>query len=173
MKKNNAPEATGPMRRMLPVQLRATGNEDGSPRTIQGHGAVFGQLSEDLGGFREIIHPGAFDGVVERSDICCLVGHDPDKILGRCTNGTGANLSVVVDEAGLAYTCTPSDTQYARDLIANLDCGNITQSSFAFDVDWSKEGPASEGGPTSGSIPPVANGCCTFTGSRRCTTSAR
>jgi HK97 family phage prohead protease len=61
--------------------------EDGT-RIIRGHGSVFNSLSEDLGGFREIIHTGAFDEALGKSDIRCLINHDANLILGRNTSGT-------------------------------------------------------------------------------------
>jgi len=44
-------------RRCVTVELRASA-EDG--RRLEGYAVVFGSMSEDLGGFREIIEPGAF-----------------------------------------------------------------------------------------------------------------
>ena len=39
----------------------------------------------------------------------------------------------------MAYECTLPDTQAGRDLAVSLDRGDITQSSFAFTMDWSDE----------------------------------
>ena len=49
---------------------------------VMGHAAIFNTLSEDLGGFRERIEPGAFDGVLE-NDVRAYFNHDPNYLLGR------------------------------------------------------------------------------------------
>lgn len=126
-KKNN-----GISRRSMPFEYRMEETEDGA-RVIRGHGSVFDSLSEDLGGFREIIHTGAFDDALANSDIRCLINHDANLILGRNTSGT---LEVGIDDEGLYYNCSLPDTTYARDLSVSLDRGDITQSSFAFTMDW-------------------------------------
>jgi len=43
----------------FPVEIRAE-KAEGEKKKIRGHAAVFNVLSEDLGGFREKIAPGAF-----------------------------------------------------------------------------------------------------------------
>lgn len=98
---------------------------------IVGHGSVFNSMSENLGGFREIILPGAFDDVL-KDDVRALVNHNSDKILGRTKSNT---LVLTVDEKGLHYEITPPDTSYANDLLMSLERGDITQSSFGFIVD--------------------------------------
>ncbi|MDE9475550.1 HK97 family phage prohead protease, partial [Xenorhabdus bovienii] len=92
---------------------------------------VFNSRSEPLWGFREIIKPGAFDEVLN-DDVRGLFNHDPNFILGRSAAGT---LTVSVDERGLQYTIQAPDTQTIRDLVlAPMQRGDITQSSFAFRV---------------------------------------
>lgn len=108
------------------------------PTRIIGYGSVFNSRSEPLWGFREIIKPGSFDDVLT-NDVRGLFNHDPNFILGRSTSGT---LALSVDERGLQYNITAPDTQTIRDLvIAPMMRGDITQSSFAFQVsrdgeDW-------------------------------------
>lgn len=138
MEKKNKPDLTGhvgPQRRFAKFQFRMTEAED-KPLQIRGHGSVFGVLSEDLGGFREMIHPGAFDRALKDSDIRCLFNHDANLILGRNTSGT---LDLGTDENGLTYDCDMADVTYARDLKVSIDRGDVTQSSFAFTVDWDDE----------------------------------
>ena len=74
-------------------QMRTEGN------TVHGHASVFNVLSEDLGGFRERIAPGAFTGVLD-ADVRLLVNHDPDRILARTKSGT---LRMSQDDTGLAF----------------------------------------------------------------------
>lgn len=104
---------------------------DGDKPTVVGYGAVFNSESNDLGGFREYIAPGAFDGRLE-DDVRFLVNHDANLILARTTNGT---LRLSVDDKGLKYEADMPNTSTARDLIELLKNGTISQSSFAFIVE--------------------------------------
>jgi HK97 family phage prohead protease len=118
----------------LKIETRA----DSDAPVIRGHAAVFNKLSENLGGFREQIAPGAFDDVLN-DDVRALFNHDPNHVLGRTKAGT---LSISVDDNGLAYEVDPPDTQTARDLIVSMQRGDVSQSSFAFTVeqdDWSED----------------------------------
>lgn len=99
-------------------------------RTLIGHAAVFNSLSEDLGGFREIIKPGAFDRALrENHDVRALVNHENSMILGRVKAGT---LRLAVDSQGLRYEVDLPDTTAARDLAESIGRGDITGSSFSF-----------------------------------------
>src|SRR5438309_2347972 len=61
---------------------------DDKPR-LSWYAAQFETLSEDLGGFKEVIKAGAFDrSIATGADIRALVNHDPSKILGRSSAGT-------------------------------------------------------------------------------------
>lgn len=113
----------------LKIEQRAEG--DARPPMIVGYAAVFDSLSENLGGFREKIAPGAFDAVLG-DDVRCALNHDPSLLLGRSTSGT---LRVSLDSIGLRYECDPPDTQVARDLMVSMERGDIDQSSFRFMVD--------------------------------------
>ncbi|MBN50040.1 MAG: HK97 family phage prohead protease [Spongiibacteraceae bacterium] len=115
-------------------EMRVETRDDGSKRIV-GHAAVFNQLSENLGGFREQIEPGAFDDVLD-DDVRALFNHNPDHVLGRTLSKT---LKIEQDKTGLRYEIDPPDTQAARDLMVSLERGDISQSSFAFSVgddDW-------------------------------------
>ena len=104
---------------------------DSGPARIIGSAAVFNMRSENLGGFREIIKPGAFDGVLG-DDVRALFNHDPNYILGRTASNT---LRLSVDDTGLLYDIEAPDTQTVRDMIlAPLKRGDVTQSSFQFTV---------------------------------------
>ena len=113
--------------RQFRVDFRAAAGK----RTVSGYAAVFDQPSEDFGGWREVIAPGAFDGVLASSDCRCLVNHDRNQVLGRTASKT---LALSVDERGLKFECSMPDTQYARDLAACMERGDIDQCSFAFSV---------------------------------------
>lgn len=110
----------------MPVEVREI---DGKP-TIEGYAAVFNQLSEDLGGWQEVIEPGSFAGVLA-DDVRSLWQHDPLYVLGRRTSGT---LSIWEDETGLRYRVIPPETQWARDVMVSIQRGDVNQSSFMFSV---------------------------------------
>lgn len=122
--------------RQFKVQELRLQRTDGGPTKITGHAAVFGVLSEDLGGFREQIQAGAFSDVLT-NDVRALFNHDPNLILGRTVSGT---LKLAEDPTGLAIEATIPDTSYARDLVISMERGDVDQMSFAFTV--SREGEA-------------------------------
>lgn len=111
------------------LEVRADG--EGSKK-IRGHAAVFSKLSEDLGGFKEIIDAGAFTDAIKRDDVRALFNHNPSYVLGRNKSGT---LVLAEDERGLAIEIDPPDTQYARDLMVSIGRKDISQMSFAFRID--------------------------------------
>ena len=99
---------------------------------ISGYAAVFDSLSEDLGGFKETIHPKAFDRALrEKHDVRALVDHDQSRIVGRTKSGT---LKLSTDEKGLRVAIKPPDTSVGRDLLTSIRRGDIDQMSFAFQV---------------------------------------
>ena len=115
--------------RIFPVsELRAITN--GTPK-LAGHAAVFNQLSEDLGGFREQISPGAFKTSLASDDVRMLFNHDPNLVLGRNTSGT---LRASEDGEGVAFENDVPDTQCGRDLLTLVKRGDISQCSFSFTV---------------------------------------
>lgn len=122
-------------------ELRVQRGSDGAPSKIIGHAAVFNQLSEDLGGFREQIAPGAFAEAVKSDDVRALWNHNPDHILGR---NLAKTLILSEDSRGLAIEIIPPDTQMARDLMVSMERGDVTQMSFGFSVrangqNWGKD----------------------------------
>ncbi len=121
-------------RRFTPGEVEV--RQRGSSTAIEGHAAVFDKLSQNLGGFVERVMPGAFTKTLQEADIRALFNHDENLVLGRNKSGT---LELSEDDSGLYYRISPPDTQYARDLTAVIERGDISHSSFAFmtiDDDW-------------------------------------
>jgi len=116
-------------KRFFSVETRVT--KKGKRNIVEGHAAVFNQLSEDLGGFREMIKPGAFDNVL-KNDVRAFFNHDPNFLLARSSAGT---LKLSTDKKGLKYSFDVPDTTAGRDLLVSMKRGDITQSSFAFQVE--------------------------------------
>ena len=124
--RNQQPEIE---RRSFPVaELRVEQSEGQAPK-IRGYAAVFGQRSEDLGGFVEQIAPGAFRGSIAKDDIRALWNHNSDVVLGRNLAGT---LRLTEDERGLSVEIDPPDTQAARDAMTLIRRGDVSQMSFGF-----------------------------------------
>ena len=115
----------------------------GSDKKIRGTAVVYNVLSEDLGGFRERIAPGAFkDFLATQPDVVALFNHDYNQLLGRTASG-----SVVLTDTpeGLQYEITPADTQGTRDLMALIERGDVTGSSFGFFLGQDKVETAKDG----------------------------
>ncbi|GIN59237.1 peptidase U35 [Lederbergia ruris] len=113
------------------IEIRSIG-EDEKRDVIVGYALRFNSWSEDLGGFIENIEPTALNDA-DLNNVVALINHDRNLVLGRSTSGT---LKLEVDEFGLKYTIDPPNTTYARDLIESMKRGDISQSSFAFSLDY-------------------------------------
>lgn len=97
----------------------------------EGYALKFNSLSEDLGGFKEVITPEALKET-DFSDVRALLNHNADKVLARSSAGT---LDLNVDDKGLKFRFKIPDTTYGMDLAENLRNGNINQCSFGFSLD--------------------------------------
>lgn len=109
------------------IELRAADGDDG-PKILVGYAALFDELSENLGGFRERIASGAFAKAVG-GDVRALFNHDPNLIIGRTKSKT---LSLIEDQRGLRSEITLPNTSAARDLLESINVGNVDQMSFGF-----------------------------------------
>jgi HK97 family phage prohead protease len=120
-------------KRILNFQWKIEERENGLGPKISGYAAVFNKLSDDLGGFREKIKPGAFKKALKNSDVRALFNHDSNYVLGRQSNGT---LSLKEDKNGLWMEVDPPDTQIIRDLVLSpIKRGDVKEQSFAFMVE--------------------------------------
>lgn len=106
--------------------------------TIVGHASVFDNPYE-LWGFNEQVARGAFAKTIAEADVRALWNHDPNVVLGRNKSGT---LRLSEDDTGLRYEIDLPETQAARDLFTLIQRGDVSQSSFAFEVvreEWLNE----------------------------------
>jgi hypothetical protein len=118
--------------------------EDGDQMTLTGYAALFNSRSENLGGFTEVIAPGAFSrSLKSRNDIKLLWNHDTSAVLGSTRSGT---LKLVEDERGLRVEASLPNTTHGRDARELVKRGDVTGFSFGFTIpgrggdEWNAEG---------------------------------
>lgn len=110
---------------------------------ITGYASVTGipyEMWDMFGEYEEIVANGAFDATVAASpDVAFLVNHQ-GLTMARTTNGS---LELESNERGLKYDAFANpDRSDVKDLVAAIDDGNITESSFAFMItegEWSDD----------------------------------
>ena len=103
-------------------------------RTLAGYASVFNIPSEDLGGFREIIAPGAFTRALDSADlnVALLWNHDPDTVMASTRNGT---LELQQDKKGLRMWARVDMEDFdAQRVVGKIRSGLIDQMSFAFTI---------------------------------------
>lgn len=107
-------------------------------RTVEGYALVFNKESRDLGGFTEVIEPEAINGILDKSDILCLLNHNEERgVLARSKFGNGS-LQLEVDNTGLKYRFEAPATALGDELLEGLKRGDISTSSFAFTIEGDK-----------------------------------
>lgn len=120
--------------------VQMTGEAEES-RSVEGYALLFDTPSDGLS-FEESIERGALDGVLERSDVFALLNHNQERgILARSNKGQGS-LTLSVDQKGLKYRFEAPNTSIGDELLENIRRGEITESSFCFDVEkdtWEKK----------------------------------
>jgi Escherichia/Staphylococcus phage prohead protease len=133
----NKPTITGIEHRTV-AGLRS--ESQGDEMSLVGYAASFNVLSQDLGGFREMLAPRCFaQSLASNPDVKCLLNHSPDHVLGRTKSGT---LVCAEDDRGLKFRCQlDRNSQMHRDLHSAIKRGDIDECSFAFTVpqggdDW-------------------------------------
>jgi HK97 family phage prohead protease len=103
---------------------------DGS-REVSGYAVKWGDLSEDLGGWRERHQKGAYTESLRSEEVLAYWSHDSNQILGRTSAGT---LEVHEDETGVFYSLQVPPTTSGNDLIVSMERGDVRSSSFGFIV---------------------------------------
>lgn len=110
----------------LPVEVRE--QEDGGIR-VTGYAAVFNEIADIGGMFRERIEPGAFSEAIGRDDVVFLINHD-GLPLARTRSGT---LKLEEDEKGLRIDTTlDADDPDVRSIVGKMRRGDLDKMSFAF-----------------------------------------
>lgn len=106
---------------------------DESKFQISGIAAAYNTLSQNLGGFKEKIAPGAFArSLREKADVKCLLNHDPSLLLGRTKSGT---LVLSDSPQGLRFVCQLDRTNSDHvNTYSAVKRGDFSECSFAFTV---------------------------------------
>lgn len=128
-------------------ELEIRANSDGM--TFRGYAAVFNTQSEDLGGFREQINPGAFTRSVNAAmngsrDIRMFLNHNSDIVLASTRAKT---LSLTQDQRGLMAEAQLPNSPWGQSVAEAVRRGDISSMSFGFVIDkrgvhdsWSQDG---------------------------------
>lgn len=99
---------------------------------IKGRALVFNQLSEDLGGFRELNDPACLDDC-DMEDVIAVFNHKPENLLGRTKSGT---LKLEKRTDGLYYAVdVDTKTSIGNDVACWVRRGDIVGSSYRFSVE--------------------------------------
>lgn len=114
------------------IEIRAAG--DGLE--FRGYAAVFNTPSEDLGGFRETILPGAFTRSINSSmhggrDIRMFLNHNSDIVLASTRAKT---LRLSEDNRGLLAEATLPNSSWGQPVAEAIRRGDIASMSFGFTV---------------------------------------
>jgi len=100
--------------------------------TFEGYASVFNSRSENLGGFHEVVAPGAFKrSLRSRNDIKLLWNHDTGSVLGSTRAGS---VTMVEDEVGLKVRAELPNTTLGRDTAELIRTGLVDSMSFSFSV---------------------------------------
>lgn len=126
------------------LDIRKAQNGRSENYTLRGHAAIFNSLSDDLGGFREIIEPRAFRAALRgKPDVRLLVNHDENRVLARTTAMVDGKPSLELreDKDGLHVWSIIRPRRWVDDLAIEMEDGLVDQMSFAFTLreggdDW-------------------------------------
>lgn len=110
------------------IEIR-TENGQNEPKTAAGYAVLFNNETDIGGWWTERFAPGAFTRSLKEHDVVALHGHRSDRPLGRKSRNT---LNLNEDDNGLAFENILPDTTDGRDLIVQLERGDIEGMSFGF-----------------------------------------
>jgi len=115
--------------------MRVAGTEKAP--VLSGYAVRYNVPSEDMGGWREVIKPGACSACIGRDDIRALWNHDDGLVLGRTSAGT---LALTEDSTGVHFRIDLPDASWVRDRLISIKRRDVTGCSFGFFVErdeWS------------------------------------
>lgn len=113
------------------MEIRAFQNMKSDGRRVFGHAAPFNSPA-DIGGFFEVIKPGAFSQSLKAGkNIRALAFHDDKALLGTTKAGT---LKLWEDDLGLAFELDLPNTSHGNDIAELVGRGDISGCSFGFNV---------------------------------------
>lgn len=112
----------------VPAEIR---EEDDGIR-VSGYAAIFGEVADIGGMFREVIEPGAFTEAIGRDDVVFIVDHQGQP-LARTRSGT---LTLREDDRGLYMeTVMAADDPDVQRIVPKMRRGDLDKMSFAFRVE--------------------------------------
>lgn len=100
---------------------------------VSGKGIIYNSVSEIFPGVYEKIATGAFsESLASFRTIKSFINHNPTKILS--TTRSEPALEILDGDKFLEFTAPIPPTTYGKDLIINLERGNIKGASFSFTI---------------------------------------
>lgn len=118
--------------RTIPAkELRITPLAADGTRTISGTAIVFGQRSQDLGNFVEIVAPGAVTKTLSSGqNVLLLNNHNSSQPIASTASRT---LQLTTDSRGVSFTAKLDTRQsYSNDLALSIEAGVTSGMSFGF-----------------------------------------
>ncbi len=149
IEKRAAAESTREIRTLTTGAVEVRSADDGSSVKVSGYAAVFDEVTDIGGWFKEVVRRGAFAPAIARGDdVTFLINHD-GLPLSRTTAKT---LTVREDERGLYMESTldASDPDVMR-IVPKMKRGDLTKMSFAFsmapdgETRWTQTGAGEDG----------------------------
>ncbi|AWC25461.1 phage prohead protease, HK97 family [Aminobacter sp. MSH1] len=122
------PEGAEKRSLVRPVEHRADGN---GKMTVSGYAAVFGEVADIGGWFKEVVARGAFTNTLRTADVRAYFDHDTGRVLGRLSSGT---LRCEEDDKGLRVEIDLPDTTDGRDVKTLVERGDVSGMSFRFEA---------------------------------------
>jgi HK97 family phage prohead protease len=118
-------------KRFLATEIRA----DLQTRIIKGTAIVFNSLSQDLGGFFEIIKPESVtQELIDKSDIVMLYNHNENQgVLARSKFGKGT-LKINITDQGVDFEYRVKNTTLGNEVLESIAAGDLDSCSFAFRI---------------------------------------
>lgn len=111
------------------LEIRQDGEGETLVSILSGHAALFNVESVDLGGFIEVIRPGAFAKTIAENDVRMHWNHNRDYVFGRTKSET---LRLSEDDTGLAFENDVPGSSLYQSFADSIQRGDVDQMSFGF-----------------------------------------